>query len=214
MVTIPFLTSLVGVNSMEDISEDLEDRGLIVPITFNNWPTRKNHVPFVHLEIAHNKSMLFLQYNVKEQHVRAQNTQCNSNVWEDSCVEAFIAVKNKTYFNFEFNAIGTCFASSGPNRNQRELFSEEEIKSIAIWSTMGATPFPERKGDISWRLIAGIPFKLLGINDSYQPSRALWANFYKCGNKLTSPHYLSYKKIETPTPDFHRPDFFTEMELE
>ena len=214
MATIPYLTSLVGVNSMEDISEELEDHGFNVPITFNNWSSRKNNIPFVHLEVAHNKSMLFLQYNVKEHYVRAQNTQCNSNVWEDSCVEAFIAIKDQSYFNFEFNAIGTCFASCGKNRHQRELFSQDDIKSIITWTTMGGTPFPERKGHFSWRLIAGIPFKLLGIEESYYPSRTLWANFYKCGNKLTMPHYLSYKKVKTQSPDFHRPEFFAEMELE
>lgn len=79
---------------------------------------------------------------------------------------------------------------------------------------MGTTPFPEKKGDFNWHLIAGIPFKLLDLEDSYYPARAVWANFYKCGNKLTSPHYLSYRKIETSSPDFHRPEYFAEMELE
>ncbi len=37
------------------------------------------------------------------------------------------------------------------------------------------------------------------------------ANFYKCGDKLRTPHFLSWNKIEIEKPDFHRPDFFGEL---
>jgi hypothetical protein len=33
-------------------------------------------------------------------------------------------------------------------------------------------------------------------------------NFYKCGDKLPVPHYLSWAPIATPRPDFHRPEYF------
>lgn len=38
-------------------------------------------------------------------------------------------------------------------------------------------------------------------------------NFYKCGDELTQPHYLSWKNIVAPKPDFHRPDFFGAAEF-
>lgn len=34
------------------------------------------------------------------------------------------------------------------------------------------------------------------------------ANFYKCGDDLPAPYYLSWNKIIAPKPDFHYPDFF------
>jgi len=37
--------------------------------------------------------------------------------------------------------------------------------------------------------------------------RLFKANFYKCGDELPLPHYLSWNPIYTETPDFYRPDF-------
>lgn len=39
------------------------------------------------------------------------------------------------------------------------------------------------------------------------------ANFYKCGDGLTVPHYLSWSPIVTEKPDFHRPEFFNQIKL-
>ena len=32
--------------------------------------------------------------------------------------------------------------------------------------------------------------------------------FYKCGDKLQTPHFLSWNPIDLPKPDFHCPAFF------
>ena len=40
------------------------------------------------------------------------------------------------------------------------------------------------------------------------------ANFYKCGDKLQQPHFLSWNPISTPRPNFHVPQFFGTLELE
>ena len=40
------------------------------------------------------------------------------------------------------------------------------------------------------------------------------ANFYKCGDKLQTPHFLSWNRIDLPSPNFHRPDFFGTLEFE
>jgi hypothetical protein len=39
----------------------------------------------------------------------------------------------------------------------------------------------------------------------------LRANFYKCGDGTSVPHYLSWNQVITETPDFHRPEFFGEI---
>lgn len=40
------------------------------------------------------------------------------------------------------------------------------------------------------------------------------ANFYKCGDELQTPHFLSWNPINIEKPDFHRPDFFGSLEFE
>ncbi len=42
----------------------------------------------------------------------------------------------------------------------------------------------------------------------------LKANFYKCGDELQTPHFLSWNPIEIEKPDFHRPDFFGTLRFE
>ena len=36
-------------------------------------------------------------------------------------------------------------------------------------------------------------------------------NFYKCGDQQVVPHYLSWAPITTENPDFHRPEYFGEL---
>ena len=44
--------------------------------------------------------------------------------------------------------------------------------------------------------------------------REIKANFYKCGDELQTPHFLSWNPIKIENPDFHRPDFFGTLEFE
>jgi hypothetical protein len=37
------------------------------------------------------------------------------------------------------------------------------------------------------------------------------ANFYKCGDELSQPHYLSWNNIKSGKPNFHLPEFFGEI---
>lgn len=38
-------------------------------------------------------------------------------------------------------------------------------------------------------------------------------NLYKCGDKLSQPHFLSWKPISAPKPDFHLPEFFEQIKF-
>ncbi|MGH2565575.1 MAG: carbohydrate-binding family 9-like protein, partial [Ginsengibacter sp.] len=38
-------------------------------------------------------------------------------------------------------------------------------------------------------------------------------NFYKCGDKLPKPHFLTWNTVETEDPDFHAPEYFGSMEF-
>ncbi|MFY9152364.1 MAG: carbohydrate-binding family 9-like protein, partial [Prolixibacteraceae bacterium] len=39
-------------------------------------------------------------------------------------------------------------------------------------------------------------------------------NFYKCGDGLSVPHFVSWTKIKTEKPSFHEPAFFGGLEFE
>lgn len=40
------------------------------------------------------------------------------------------------------------------------------------------------------------------------------ANFYKCGDKLQTPHFLSWNPINLEKPNFHCPEFFGTLNFE
>ena len=70
----------------------------------------------------------------------------------------------------------------------------------------------DKDGIQSWRVGVVIPFELIGLHPDNLP-HSIRANFYKCGDKTAHPHYVSWSPIDTPKPDFHRPDFFGELIL-
>ena len=54
-------------------------------------------------------------------------------------------------------------------------------------------------------IIAFYLFYNEGLNFSNLISNA---NFYKCGDDTTKPHFLSWNPVKAPKPDFHRPEQF------
>jgi hypothetical protein len=86
-------------------------------------------------------------------------------------------------------------------------FKLEEMDLIKRFSTLGNKTFDEKKGNFEWKLTVEIPFSLLGIQTDILP-RVLKANFYKCGDETSNPHYLSWNNIMTKEPDFHQPGYF------
>ena len=70
-------------------------------------------------------------------------------------------------------------------------------------------------GNIHWELLLIIPVDIFIYHelDSLR-SKFCRANFYKCGDKLPEPHFISWSAIHSPEPDFHLPDFFGELYFE
>ena len=180
-----------------------------------NWPGYKN-TPVVKFKIAYSSTELYIKYSVTENFVKAEYTKPNEAVYTDSCVEFFVTpVSDGPYFNFEFNAIGTCLMQSGVSRNAREFGEAELNKSIRKLSSLGTASFSERTGEQSWELVIAIPLEIIfGRTDPVLSGRIIRANFYKCGDGLSQPHYLSWNPISTEQPDFHRPEFFGVLEFE
>lgn len=90
------------------------------------------------------------------------------------------------------------------------LFESKDMDLIKRSSSLGTKPFEEKKGNFEWKLTVEIPFSLIGIQIDELPT-AIKANFYKCGDETSVPHYLSWSNIMTKEPDFHQPEFFGEL---
>ena len=179
------------------------------------WATFQ-YRPIVDFKIACSENIIFIKTVVKESFIRAKYTQNNDPVYRDSCFEFFISLDNKkSYYNFEFNCIGTSHLAYGKSRENREHADDSVINSIKTYASLGKNSFAERSGDFEWDLIVSIPISAF-FKDKLKTiyGESFECNFYKCGDELTKPHYLSWANIETEKPDFHQPKFFGKIEFE
>lgn len=178
-----------------------------------NWEKQFPYKPEVKFRIAYTDEAILLDYVVTEDTARAVADHDGGNVWEDSCVEFFIKPEDsKYYYNIECNCAGTLLVAKGENRNDRTQLLPEEMIKVKRFSTLGREPFDEKKLSEPWRLSLLIPFSILGIDSP--ESNHFRANFYKCGDCLTTPHFLSWAPINVPTPNFHLPEFFAPLTFE
>jgi hypothetical protein len=205
-----------SIDIASEVSEKLDelkiDFYLINEVNWKAYPYK----PKVHFRIAHDDQNIYLNYQVSEKCVRARYISDNSSVWKDSCVEFFILPMNeKNYYNFEANCIGTVLLANGPNGQERTNASLEILKKIKRWSSLPNVGFEERITDVEWELSLIIPVTAL-FRDSITTlsGKTMYGNFYKCGDELSSPHFLSWNPIETMNPSFHQPDFFGKLIFE
>jgi len=76
---------------------------------------------------------------------------------------------------------------------------------------------PEIKAPVTWTVAYRLPVDLLKkycqvITPAPQVS---WrANFYKCADKTSHPHWLTWSLVNFPKPNFHLPQSFGVLEFE
>lgn len=185
------------------------------PVSIANWPDEYPYSPQVAFRMAWCTDGLTLHYRVNEQSVRARYADDNGNVWTDSCVECFVRnADDDTYYNIECNCIGTLLVGVGSSRHGRQRLSPEVLSKVLRWASLGIEPFEERCEPTSWEVALVIPSSLFDVHPiRLHTGATLRANFYKCGDELRVPHFLSWSPIEVVTPDFHRPEFFGQLQL-
>ncbi len=208
-LVVPFINNL-GEMTFEDVSKKLAFSGLKGKIDQINWKAY-DYKPSVAFYLAHNAIGLFILYEVNEDNIRAKYERDNEAVWKDSCVEAFFSRNiNEGYFNIEVNCIGTVLVGYGKGRDDRTHLEEDQLKKIKRASSLGKEIIGKENISGDWWLQLAIPLEILGV----EKGQTISANFYKCGDECKVPHFLSWKPISTPGPDFHQPAFFAELLLE
>lgn len=214
MLLIP-MVDVADVNNPALIIESMEEmqRNEIACV---NWPDLYPSKPKAAFKIAHNGTHLFLHYFVEEDEILAETTEDNGPVWTDSCAEFFLSFGDSPYYyNAEFSCIGTALLAYRTGRNDAVHADMEVMKTIKRYPSLGTKPFGKKKGNYKWDLLVVIPVTAYwksGI-DSFKGVKAR-ANFYKCGDNLTTPHYISWNPIPIKDPDFHVPAHFGEVVFE
>lgn len=181
-----------------------------------NWPKAFPYKPEVSFRIGHTGDAILLQYTVEEQSVRALASVPGQQVYEDSCVEFFLQPDpaDPHYYNFEWNAAGTLYLAWRTGRADPEEAPAEVLRLVKFCCGHIA-PVAEHRMIGPWGLDLLIPAAALWHNPGLD-FKGLHArgNFYKCGDGLKVPHYVTWAPIATEKPDYHRPEFFGELFFE
>jgi hypothetical protein len=177
-----------------------------------SWPSYP-YAPDTSFSIAWTDNAIWLKYFVKENSVRVCCQTDNSPVYEDSCVEFFISFDDAGYYNLEFNCIGVCLAAFGKSRFDRRPLLQDSMSQIRRMAQIENFS-EEGVKQASWQLALVIPTNIFVHHSISQlKGRRCRVNFYKCGDELPQPHYLSWTPITADNPDFHLPDYFGRMQF-
>ena len=150
-------------------------------------------------QLCHDGERLHVRMTARESAVRATLTGETDMVCEDSCLEFFLAPDpaDARYFNFEWNPLGTLYLGFGAERGRR-------VRQLVRDRDALFHPRPFRTED-GWGMEFTIPASFVAL---YIPGFALRGeaagNFYKCGDRTQTPHYLAWAKLTSDRPDYHR----------
>jgi hypothetical protein len=185
-----------------------------VNLSYWNSAPSKN-LPKTEVKLQYDDQNLYVIFRVQDFYVRAIETRMHGDVWKDSCVEFFFAPCSENpdyYFNLETNCCGVLLAqhNTGPRQNSRFL-DVDDCQKIQVASTASGPIQHEITKPLAWTLEYALPFEVLMHYASIEKAApgALWrANFYKCADGCSVPHWMSWSPIFEDRPDFHRPDCF------
>lgn len=207
---IPFIALLEHM-SFADFQEAMLTQAAQAPVDQVNWAAYP-YRPACTAYVARSETCLAILFDVSGLDLRAVAMEDNGRSWEDSCCEFFVAdPADGSYYNFELTCIGSLLATKHVSRHDSRPRTPDELARILRHSSLPHQPFDISDEVCSWRVAMLIPFDLIGIGGELPET--LRANFYKCGDKTAHPHFLSWNPIGTERPDFHRPEYFGELDL-
>ena len=95
-------------------------------------------------------------------------------------------------------------AGFGRKQSARELLPPAVLKTVKT-----AVVIHREEESVHWETTLILPLEIFVYPPSIRlQGRACSANFYKCGDELPDPHFLTWSNIVSKKPDFHLPEFF------
>lgn len=187
----------------------------------NYMGDKPDHFPEVQFKTRYDKENIYVIFQVKDRYVKAEATEIHGRVWEDSCVEFFFSPGtdlSRGYFNLETNCKGIFLLEYGLNNNQRRSRVDlSDCKKIVVAHSLNKDVSNEIAEPTTWYIEYAIPFEMLNKYIKVdQPAKDVkWrANFFKCGDKTSHPHWLTWNKVINPVPKFHIPQYFGLLEFQ
>ena len=174
------------------------------------WAKEGDYMPKAMASLSYDDEGFEVYFKAYETPLRMTETEHNTAVCEDSCVEFFVQFdpeNDNTYINFEMNPICTMCCGRGEGRHGRVPIPPEVIDTF---------PRHCEIHDDYWEAWLKIPLDYIMREYpgyKHEEGTVIKANFYKCGNDVLHPHFATWNYVVAPKPDYHRPEYFKEIIL-
>ena len=156
---------------------------------------------------------LYVAYQCSDAWVSAVQTEHDSPVYQDDCVELFTAPNPKRpqdYFNIEMNVNGAILDQHHPDGPGKVKGPNWKAQGILIATTVDGTLNDDSDTDKGWILEVAIPFTNFAAVSGQQRPRDgdVWhLNLNRLGGKTNIQH-SQWSPGTTARPAFHAPDTF------
>lgn len=174
------------------------------------WGSDAYNIP-VYAQIAYDEDGITVRFTVGESNPQCDKKKHFEQVCLDSCVEFFVNFmpeKSDYYMNFEVNAAGAMNVSYRLDRHHSTRLLLEEVESFRITPVIA-----EDHWTVTYKI--GYDFiKKYYSGFDINSAEYVKCNIYKCGGLTAMRHFLTYFKIGTEKPDFHRPEYFGRVDIE
>ena len=180
---------------------------------------KPGHCPKTQVKITYDDAAVYAIFRVEDRYVRSVAAEHGGMVWRDSCVEWFFTPGrdiDRGYFNLEINCGGTMLLhfQKAPGEKCVDI-PASECGDIRIAHSLPKIVDPEVSVPVAWTVECCLPIAILNRYCSVDKpaTGVIWrANFYKCGDATSHPHWLTWSPIDVR--DFHRPGFFGTLEFQ
>ena len=169
----------------------------------------EDHFPSPYITTAkmvHSDEGITVRLSTNDWPITVTAMNFNDAICIDSCMEFFFIpnMDDPDYINVEMNPAAIALTAKAPGRGGRprlDIHGEDvKIESSVV-------------GEEGWTVMAFISYDFLLKHYSHC-DKIMRANFYKCGDKTVRRHYSAWNPVDTPAPDYHRPEFFGKIILE
>jgi hypothetical protein len=188
-------------------------------VSLKNYMGEKpKHFPETIVKLQYDNDNIYVIFNVRDQYVKAVEKEINGKVWMDSCVEFFFSPGPDTdrgYFNFEANCKGVFLFEYHTDGGKINAFVKpEDYSQVKIVHSLKRNVEQEFSEPLEWSIEYSMPFSVLKKYmkvDQPGPGVTWRANFYKCADKTSHPHWLTWAPVDYPKPKFHLPEYFGKL---
>jgi len=177
-------------------------------------------IPITYAKMLYDDQNVYIIFKVRDRFVRIVTNEINGPVWEDAAAEFFFSPDMAAplkYFNLEMTGGGTPLMCYNTFPLELHYLDTTDIKEIEIAHSLPELVPNEITDSVTWTLEYKVPLVLLEkYANVTRPAPGInWmANFYKCASNNSNPHYFTWAKVVSPTPNFHLPEYFGKLVFE